>query len=79
MSVSNFRDDPMFRAIIPPKRPLRFSKTGDARLEAVYSTHFVWPGKGLFHSVRAEPAPGAEANDHAISSNTSGSWGRRSE
>ena len=54
-----------------PKRPLRFSKTGDARIEAAYSMHFVWPGKRPFHSARAEPAPGTEPNDHAISSNKS--------
>jgi hypothetical protein len=28
---------------------LRFTKTGDARLEAAYATHFVWPGKSPFH------------------------------
>jgi hypothetical protein len=38
-----------------PKQRLRFSKTGDAGLEAAYATHFVWPGKGPFHSPRAEP------------------------
>ena len=29
--------------------PLRFSKSGDQKLEQAYSTHFVWPGKGPFH------------------------------
>jgi hypothetical protein len=29
-----------------PKRQLRFTKTGDAKLEKAYSTHFVWRGKG---------------------------------
>ena len=28
-----------------PKRRLHFSKSADARLEAAYATHFVWPGK----------------------------------
>jgi hypothetical protein len=28
-----------------PKRRLRFSKSGDARLEAAYATHLVWRGK----------------------------------
>ena len=28
-----------------PKQRLRFTKTGDAKLEKVYSTHFVWPGR----------------------------------
>jgi hypothetical protein len=32
-----------------PKRQLRFTKTGDAKLERAYSTHFIWPGKGLPH------------------------------
>jgi hypothetical protein len=29
-----------------PKERLRFTKTGDRKLEQVYATHFVWPGKG---------------------------------
>ena len=32
-----------------PKRQLRFTKTGDAKLERAYSTHFIWTGKGLWH------------------------------
>jgi hypothetical protein len=32
-----------------PKRQLRFTKTGDAKLERAYSTHFIWPGKGMPH------------------------------
>jgi hypothetical protein len=36
-----------------PKRQLRFTKTGDSKLEEAYSRHFVWPGKGPFHL----PAP----------------------
>lgn len=31
-----------------PKRGLRFTKTGDDKLEEAYSLHFVWPGKGPF-------------------------------
>jgi hypothetical protein len=31
------------------KQRLRFTKTGDARLEVAYATHFVWPGKSPFH------------------------------
>ena len=27
----------------------RFTKTGDAKLEKAYSTHFAWPGKGPWH------------------------------
>jgi hypothetical protein len=30
------------------RRRLRFSKTGDAGVEAAWSRHFVWPGKGPF-------------------------------
>jgi hypothetical protein len=40
-----------------PKQRLRFSKTGDAGLETAYATHFVWPAKRLFHSMRTEAAP----------------------
>jgi hypothetical protein len=29
--------------------PLRFSKSGDPKLEQAYSTHLVWPGNGPFH------------------------------
>jgi hypothetical protein len=36
-----------------PKQGLRFTKTGEQKLEKVYATHFVWPGKGPFHP----PAP----------------------
>jgi hypothetical protein len=32
-----------------PKRRVRFTKTGDPKLEEAYSRHFVWPGKGPFH------------------------------
>jgi len=32
-----------------PKQQLRFTKTGDGKLEEAYSLHFVWPGKGPFH------------------------------
>src|SRR5438093_9418484 len=33
-----------------PKQRLRFTKTGNPKLEEVYATHFVSPGKGSFHS-----------------------------
>ena len=36
-----------------PKQRLRFSKSGDPKVEEAYATHFVWPGKGPFHP----PAP----------------------
>jgi hypothetical protein len=35
-----------------PKHSLRFTKTGEPRLEVAYSTHFVWPGKSPFHPPR---------------------------
>jgi hypothetical protein len=31
-----------------PKQRLRFTKTGDEKLEQIYATHLVWPGKGPF-------------------------------
>jgi hypothetical protein len=41
-----------------PKQRLRFTKTGDPRLEEAYATHFVWPGKGQFSlPVSKEDAP----------------------
>lgn len=40
-----------------PKQRLRFTKTGEPKLEEVYATHFVWPGKGPFHSSAAKAAP----------------------
>lgn len=36
-----------------PQRPLRFTRSGDPKIEEAYATHFVWPGKGPFHP----PAP----------------------
>jgi hypothetical protein len=32
-----------------PKQRLRFTKTGDPKLEKAYATHFVWPGKRPFY------------------------------
>lgn len=32
-----------------PKQRLRFTKTGNPRVEEAYARHFVWPGKGPFH------------------------------
>jgi hypothetical protein len=31
-----------------PKQRLRFTKTGDPRVEEAYARHFVWPGKNPF-------------------------------
>lgn len=48
------------------KQRLRFTKTGAPRLEAAYSLHFIWPGKGPFHPPRSgdasEPDPDPEAD-----------------
>jgi hypothetical protein len=33
-----------------PKQRLRFTKTGDPKVEDAYATHFVWPGKVPFHA-----------------------------
>ena len=41
-----------------PKQRLKFSKTGDPKIEEAYSRHFVWPGKGPFHS------PGKPEHEH---------------
>ena len=40
-----------------PKQRLRFTKTGEGKLEEAYARHFVWMGKNPFHS----PAPRHEA------------------
>jgi hypothetical protein len=40
-----------------PKRTLRFTKTGYAKLEKAYATHFVWPGKGPFHPPEIRKRP----------------------
>jgi hypothetical protein len=42
-----------------PRTPLRFTKTGEAKLEAIYARHFVWPGKDPFHlpTPRCVPEP----------------------
>ena len=36
-----------------PKQRLRFTKTGDPKLEEAYARHFVWPGKGPFRPPRS--------------------------
>jgi hypothetical protein len=32
-----------------PKQRLRFTSTGEGKIEAAYAWHFTWPGKGPFH------------------------------
>jgi hypothetical protein len=39
-----------------PKQRLRFTKTGDPKLEEVYATHFVWQGKTPFHERATDEA-----------------------
>jgi len=36
------------------RQRLRFTKSGDAKLEEAYATHFVWPGNGPFHPATAK-------------------------
>jgi hypothetical protein len=40
-----------------PKQRLRFTKTGDPKVEQAYATHFVWPGKEPFHPPAPKEAP----------------------
>lgn len=42
-----------------PKQRLRFTKTGNSRLEEAYARHFVWPGKEPFHP----PAPRGQGRE----------------
>ena len=52
-----------------PKQRLRFTKTNEPKLERVYATHFIWPGKRPFHPPVKNPAarqavrPLPEANE----------------
>ena len=36
------------------RQRLRFTKSGDAKLEEAYATHFVWPGNSPFHRPKPE-------------------------
>jgi hypothetical protein len=38
-----------------PRQQLRFTKSGDPRLEEAYARHFVWPGKSPFHPPAPKP------------------------
>jgi hypothetical protein len=38
-----------------PQQRLRFTKSGDPRLEEAYARHFVWPGKRPFHAPPPKP------------------------
>jgi hypothetical protein len=48
-----------------PEQHLRFTKSGDAKLEKAYSMHFVWPGKGPWHPPRPRSPP-AEAHAGSV-------------
>lgn len=39
------------------RQRLRFTKSGDAKLEEAYATHFVWPGNGPFYPPRPGKSP----------------------
>jgi hypothetical protein len=41
-----------------PEQRLRFTKTGDGKLEAAYATHYIWPGKGPFHPPKPKDQAG---------------------
>ena len=41
-----------------PRQRLRFTKSGEPKLEKVYATHFVWPGKRPFHAPSAKETAG---------------------
>ena len=45
-----------------PKQRLRFSKTGDPKIEQAYARHFVWPGKSPFHPPVPDERPHAGAS-----------------
>lgn len=50
------------------RQRLRFTKTGDARLEQAYARHFIWPGKGPF----LMPAPKPSAQRELLSDSGAG-------
>ncbi len=42
-----------------PKQALRFTRSGDPKLEEAYARHFVWPGKVPLELATAQPELGA--------------------
>lgn len=58
-----------------PKQWLRFTKTGEPKLEEMYAAHFVWPGTGPFRAVESQDAdlqpPRRAAPDVLTTGNTS--------
>jgi hypothetical protein len=42
-----------------PRMPLRFTKTGEERLEKIYARHFAWPGRGPLQPPREKSDAGS--------------------
>lgn len=59
-----------------PKQ-LRFTKTGEPKLEEVYATHLIWPGKGPFHLPRPKGAAGPLKRDATSGSQAASERPRR--
>ena len=38
-----------------PRQRLRFTKTGEPKVEEAYARHFVWPGKGPIRAPKGPP------------------------
>ena len=38
-----------------PRQRLRFTKTGEPKVEEAYARHFVWPGKGPIQAPKGPP------------------------
>ncbi len=47
-----------------PQPRLRFTKTGDPKIEEAYALHFYWPGKGSFHFPNMKSAAITEMSLH---------------
>lgn len=56
-----------------PRRLLRFTKTGEPKLEEIYARHFVWPGKVPFHLPRPRTDGPEPIPDHEGAAPVSGS------
>lgn len=84
--------EPSWTAYMPwgkgPRQRLRFTKTGDPKLEEAYATHFVRPGKRPFHAAREEgnvtgsgldPEPRGAASDAVTAAPATNASSRKSE
>jgi hypothetical protein len=63
-SLAGFREDPLYPRIARAVEPLLQRGNVVApvdmlipKVEEAYVTHFVWPGKGLFHPPAPKEAP----------------------